>query len=68
MGGLGRKGVFKMFHNVEDKEYLSCIRGICGDIMQDLCHILKVDYDIGAFFCLVGSGGRNLITQNAMNL
>lgn len=54
-----------MFDYVEDKEYLSCIRGICGDIMQDLCHILKEDYDIGAFFCLVGSGGRNLITQNA---
>lgn len=54
-----------MFHYVEDKEYLSCIRRICGEIMQDLCHILKKDYDIGAFFCLVGSGGRNLITQNA---
>lgn len=54
-----------MFHYVEDKEYLSCIRRICGEIMQDLCHILKKDYNIGAFFCLVGSGGRNLITQNA---
>ena len=54
-----------MFHYVEDKEYLSCIRRICGEIMQDLCHILKKDYDIGAVPCLVGSGGRNLITQNA---
>lgn len=54
-----------MFDYVKDKEYLSCIRRICGEIMQDLCHILKKDYDIGAVPCLVGSGGRNLITQNA---
>ena len=32
--------------------------------MQDLCHILKEDYDIGATFYLVGSGARNLIMQN----
>ena len=47
-----------MFHYVEDKEYLSCIRRICGEIMQDLCHILKKDYDIGAVPCLVGTGLR----------
>ncbi len=32
--------------------------------MQDLCHCLKEDYDIGASFFLVGSGARNLIVQN----
>lgn len=33
--------------------------------MQRLCHCLKEDFDIGATFCLVGSGARNLILQNA---
>ena len=35
--------------------------------MQDFCHSLKVEYDIGASFYLVGSGARNLIVQNALN-
>lgn len=53
-----------MYHYVEDKEFVSRMRSLCGDIMQDLCHTLKEDYDIGAIFYLVGSGARNLITQN----
>lgn len=53
-----------MYHYVEDKKFVSRMRSLCGDIMQDLCHTLKEDYDIGAIFYLVGSGARNLITQN----
>ena len=33
--------------------------------MQDICHTLKEEYDIGSSFYLVGSGARNLILQNA---
>lgn len=40
------------------------MRTLCGDIMQDLCHTLKKEYDIGAQFYLVGSGAKNLIMQN----
>lgn len=58
------KGDF-MFDYVEDKEFLSRMRNLCGGIMQDFCHCLKEDYDIGAVFFLVGSGARNLIVQNA---
>lgn len=54
-----------MFKYVTDKDFISKMKGLCGDIMQDLCHCLKEDYDIGATFYLVGSGARNLITQNA---
>lgn len=54
-----------MYHYVEDKEFVSRMRSLCGDIMQDLCHTLKEDYGIGATFYLVGSGARNLIMQNA---
>lgn len=56
-----------MYHYVEDKEFLSCMRNCCGKIMQDLCHELKVEYDIGANFYLVGSGAKNLILQNENN-
>lgn len=54
-----------MFDYVKDKEFLSHIRNLCGEMMQDLCHHLKEDYDISAIFYLVGSGARNLIVQNA---
>ena len=54
-----------MFEYVEDKEFLSRMRNLCGEIMQNFCHYLKEDYDIGAVFYLVGSGARNLIVQNA---
>lgn len=53
-----------MFNYVEDKEYLSRVRSVCGEIMQDFCHTLKEDYDIGSTFYLVGSGAKNLIVQN----
>lgn len=54
-----------MYEYVNDKEFLSRMRSLCGEIMQDLCHTLKSEYDIGASFYLVGSGARNLIMQNA---
>lgn len=54
-----------MYEYVDDKQFLSCMRSLCGDIMQDLCHTLKEEYDIGSSFYLVGSGARNLILQNA---
>ena len=45
-----------MYKYVEDKQFLSRMRSLCGEIMQDLCHTLKEEYDIGASFYLVGSG------------
>jgi hypothetical protein len=53
-----------MYHYLQDKEFERRIRRYGGEIMQQLCHNLKVDHDIGAQFYLVGSGARNLITQN----
>ena len=38
---------------------------LSGEIMQDFCHLLKENHNIDANFYLVGSGARNLITQNA---
>ena len=53
-----------MYHYLEDKKFVGEMRVLGGEIMQDLCHILKKDFDIGANFYLVGSGARNLIMQN----
>ena len=63
MGGLGRKGV-NMYHYYEDKEFLRKMRAESGGIMRELCHTLKEDFDIGATPFLVGSGAKNLVTQN----
>lgn len=54
-----------MYHYLDDKEFVHDMRSLAGEIMQSLCHRLKVEYDIGAIPKLVGSGGRNLILQNA---
>lgn len=54
-----------MYHYLDDREFVHRMRRLAGEIMQSLCHRLKVEYDIGANFELVGSGGRNLILQNA---
>ena len=54
-----------MYEYVDDKQFLSRMRSLCGDMMQDLCHTLKEEYDIGSSFYLVGSGARNLILQNS---
>ena len=53
-----------MYHYLDDKKFVSKMRTLCGELMQDLCHILKEEYDIGSAFYLVGSGARNLIMQN----
>lgn len=53
-----------MYHYVEDKVFLSDIRKLCGEIMQDFCHILATEYGISSSFYMVGSGARNLILQN----
>ena len=54
-----------MYNYVTDKQLISSMRSLSVNMMQDLCHILKEKYDIGAMFNLVGSGARNLILQNA---
>lgn len=53
-----------MYHYLDDKKFLHRVRALSGEIMQEFCHILKEEYDIGANFYLVGSGARNLILQN----
>ena len=63
---MGRKGEF-MFDYVKDKEFLSRMRNLCGEIMQDFCHYLKEDYDIGAIFYLLYGFVRNRRNENKLH-
>lgn len=54
-----------MYRYLNDKEFVHKMKQFGGKFMQLLCHYLNEDFDIGANFYLVGSGARNLITQNA---
>lgn len=54
-----------MYHYLEDREFESRMRQFGGKLMQAMCRHLKEDFDIGATASLIGSAGRNLITQNA---
>ena len=53
-----------MYEYVDDKQFIMSMRSYCGDLMQDLCHTLKEERDIGAMFYLIGSGERNMIAIN----
>lgn len=63
MDGLGRKGNKNMYHYVDDKDYLKRTYRVCSDIVNQLVQHLK-KYGIEAEMSLVGSGGRNMVTQN----
>lgn len=54
-----------MFEYVDDNEFLHRMRQCGGEMMQELCVILKGNYGIGAVPVLVGSAHRKLIMQNA---
>ncbi len=65
MDGLGtRKDIF-MYHYVLDKVFLKRAQSCCSGIMKELENRLRKKYGINAQCFLVGSGGRNLVTQNA---
>lgn len=65
MGGMGEKEIVIMYHYIEDKVFLKDIKYLCSNIINQLVQLINNDYvmEVGAH--LVGSGARNLITQNS---
>ena len=53
-----------MFHFIDDKEFLSDLRSACADIVNQLKQEINRDGIMEVNTYLVGSGARNLITQN----
>ena len=66
MGGLGifLKEETMMFHFIDDKEFLSNLRSTCADIVNQLKQEINRNDVMEVDTYLVGSGARNLITQN----
>lgn len=54
-----------MYHYVEDKEFLKNMRRVCSDIVNQLVQEINRDNEMKVEAQLVGSGARNLETQNA---
>ncbi len=54
-----------MYHYVNDKEYLRKVKTVCSDIMNQLKQQINKDSVMQVDIQLVGSGAKNLITQNA---
>ena len=54
-----------MYHYIEDKDFLKRMKSLCSDIINQLVQSINNDSVMIVEAHLVGSGARNLITQNA---
>ena len=54
-----------MYHFIEDKDFLKNMRGLCSNIVNQLVQAINNDGELDVEAHLVGSGARNLETQNA---
>ncbi len=61
---MGIRKDLTMYHWIEDKEILKRAKSACSGIMKELEVRLREDYGINSQCFLVGSGGRNMVTQN----
>lgn len=64
-GWYGREGeLLYMYHYIQDKDFLKRLKGTCCDIVNQLVQSINNDSVMTVKACLVGSGAKNLITQN----
>lgn len=54
-----------MIHFIEDKKFLGMMRKECSDIVNRLVQNINKDNYLKVEMQMVGSGGRNLETQNS---
>lgn len=53
-----------MYHYIKDKDFLKSLKMTCSDIVNQLVQSINNDSVMTVKACLVGSGAKNLITQN----
>ncbi len=53
-----------MYHYVEDKDFLKQMKGRCSNIINQLVQQINRDGEMEVKATIVGSGAKNLITQN----
>ena len=56
-----------MYHYIQDKDFQKRLKYTCSDIVNQLVQSINKDSVMTVKACLVGSGAKNLITQNANN-
>ena len=61
----GSRGGNYMYHWIEDKEFLGKMRALCADIVNQLVQQINNDGHMWVEAHLVGSGAKNMVTQNA---
>lgn len=54
-----------MYHYIEDKNYLKRVKSVCCDIINQLVQSINREKKLYVEAYLIGSGAKNLITQNA---
>lgn len=54
-----------MYHYIEDKNYLKRVKAVCCDIINQLVQSINNEGKLYVEAYLIGSGAKNLITQNA---
>ena len=53
-----------MYHFVENKEFLKKLKNTCSGIINELVQMINNEKKLEVEAHLVGSGAKNLITQN----
>ena len=56
-----------MYHYVQDKDFQKRLKSTCSDIVNQLVQRINKGSAMTVKACLVGSGAKNLVTQNANN-
>lgn len=65
MSGMGEKEIVIMYHYVEDKVFIKDMKYLCSNIINQLVQLINNDSVMKVKAHLVGSGAKNLITQNS---
>ena len=65
MGGMGEEEIVIMYHYIEDKVFLKDLKYLCSNIINQLVQLINNDSLMEVKAHLVGSGAKNLITQNS---
>ncbi|MDE6420580.1 MAG: hypothetical protein K2K87_08640 [Lachnospiraceae bacterium] len=56
-----------MYHYIQDKDFQKRLKSVCSDIVNQLVQSINKGSAMTVRACLVGSGAKNLVTQNANN-
>lgn len=65
MGGMGEEEIVIMYHYIQDKVFLKDMKYLCSNIINQLVQLINNDSLMEVKAHLVGSGAKNLITQNS---